>query len=227
MFQRYCRFLCEQEKTAEAAELVKLAVVDLAERTRSDQRTYYDQSIHQHLPALLAAIEDPEERILAETHLSAFGNWPFANDLQTREQRLLGIAERAGEMNFQRQDVRSAVYRLAFQERATAKLLADGFVEIAELDRLEEIVNTMERFGWVHLAEEMIHCVLTAGDIESAMEILKLIQEKSQDGGKNYKMVWKAMSKGISSAMRTNKDDPELLKKILPAKKFVAAAKLK
>ena len=157
-------------KTAKAAELVKRAAGELAERTRSDQRTYYDQSIHQHLTAFLAEIEDPEERILAEAHLNGLGNWPFASDLPTRKQRLLKVAERASKMTFQRPYIREAVYRLAFQERATAKLLAEGFVEIADLDRLEEIVKTSERYGWVNLAEDMIYCVLIAGETEKAMD---------------------------------------------------------
>ena len=128
-------------------------------------------------------------------------------------------------MEFQRRDIRAAVYSLAFQERATAKLLADGFVEIAELDRLEEIVKTSERFGWVHLAEDMIHCVLIAGETEMAMEVLKSIDEKSEAGDRNYRTVWQAMSKGVSSAVRASKNDPELSEKILPAKQFMKLRK--
>ena len=156
-----------------------------------------------------------------------FENWPFASDLPTREQRLLKVAEQVHEINFQRPVIRRAVYRLAFQERATAKLLAEGFVELVELDRLEEIVKTSERYGWVRLAEEMIHCVLIAGEIETAMKVLNSIQEKSEGGDKNYRTVWRAMSKGISSAKRTSKDNPEMLKKMAPVTEFMQQRKPK
>ena len=124
---------------------MKRSAVDLAKRTSSDRRTYYDEAIQKHLPTVLAAIEDPEERILVEAQLSALGNWPFATDLPTREERLMGVAKRASDMDFQSDKIQEAVYRLAFQERATAEFLAEGFVEMAELDRLDKIVKSSER----------------------------------------------------------------------------------
>ena len=84
---RLLPLLLRAGKTAEAAELFKLATVQVSGKARSDQRTYYDEAIQQHLPAFLAEIEDPETRILAEAHLSGLGNWPFtgASDLPTRK----------------------------------------------------------------------------------------------------------------------------------------------
>ena len=70
----------------------------------------------------------------------------------------------------------------------------------------------------------MIHCVLSAGEIGSAMEVLKTVEEKSREGNRNYKSVWKAMSDGVSYAVGTNQSDPELLEKMLPATRFVAAS---
>ncbi|MGJ8724479.1 MAG: hypothetical protein ACSHYB_07975 [Roseibacillus sp.] len=211
-------------KAEAAAGMVKSCALELARRTSSDQRTYYDQAIEKNLPALLVQLGAPEEQVLVEAHLKGLRNWPFATELSTREERMMGIAERACKMSFEHSDIRKGVYRLCFQERASAKYLAEGYIEMVELERLESTMEASSRSGWGRLAEEMIHCVLSAGEVEKAMEVLKVMEEKSRGGGKNYKTVWEAMSKGISSAVSTHQNHPELLEKMLPATRFMAAS---
>ncbi len=210
-------------KVAEAARLVKHSTKALSGRTWSDPRTYFDQALQKHLPALLANIDDPEERILAETHLNGLQSWPFAPVLPSRETRLTTVAKRAIDIKLQRPEIRRVVYQLLAQEPATSGLLADGFIEAAELDRLDEIMKSSERYGWVRLAEEMMCCVLRAGKFERASDILQQISAKSKSGGKQYAPVWEALAKGITSAAYTHRNDPVMLARMLPITRFIAA----
>lgn len=214
--------LIRAEKIDEAVQLLHRSAVWLSKQSGLDTQVYFDRKLAEHLPEFLGKIGDPEEQMLAAVHLNGLKSDPFDASLPTREERFLTLARRVDQTQFSRPGFRLAVYKLLSQEMATAPFLAEGLIELVELDRLSEIIRTNELYRWLNLAELMIHSVLAAGKFDQALEILEEIDDQSQSGVGQYKEVWSKFSSGVSSGVSTHQDKPEMLAAMLPITNYVA-----
>lgn len=209
-------------KIDHAIQLLHGSAVWLSKLLRSDSRFYFDRKLAEQLPGFLAKIEDPEERMLAAAYLNGSKSDPFDATLPTREERFLALARRVDQTEFSRPDFRLAIYKFLALEMATLPFLAEGMVELVELDRLSEIIKTNELYHWLNHAELMIHSVLAAGEFDQALEILEGIDDHSQSGVGQYKEVWSKFSSGVSSGVITHQDKPEMLAAMLPIMNYMA-----
>ena len=206
----------------EAVAILGYSKSKILQHIRSDRDILFDKNLAEHLPRFIEQIESPEDQILAEVFLNNRPSDPFDPSLQSRAERFTALAERVSQTPFSGLKAKSTIYQSLAQEKATAPLLAEGLLEVAELDRLPEIVKTSEVYAWNNFATVLIHTILAAEKFDLALETLRNIEQQSKAHPRPYRNIWHSFSQGISDAVSTHRDNPEALAAMLPLTNYIA-----